>query len=79
DPRTGLPANARFVQATAVAERVTQAEVLTKLAILGAVEPLRRLGGNASLLAWDERGRAFEWTGAAWEPTDPHAMEGSAA
>ncbi len=65
DPATGRPLVSRFVQVTAVAPRVTRAEVLTKLAFLDEAR-LDALLGGAQVVAFEEGGRMLERTGGRW-------------
>lgn len=64
DPRTARPAQTCFVQATALARSATQAEVLTKLALLDPSQ----LSPEARILAFDSSFQPFQWTGLAFEP-----------
>lgn len=59
DPRTGYPAQSPWVQATAIASEVTQAEVWSKLALLAP----ERLPSEAWVLVFDPEGCAHQWVG----------------
>lgn len=64
DPRTGSSADTPFVQVTAVTTHVTDAEILTKLALLNATDVLNawleRLP-DSRLLAFDQGGHWERW------------------
>ncbi|THF87759.1 FAD:protein FMN transferase [Deinococcus sp. KSM4-11] len=67
DPRTGCSADTTFVQVTALAGRVTVAETLAKLALLGADDVLRDLApAGTRLLAFDRHHRMHGWQDGAW-------------
>lgn len=68
-PATGLPVQSPWVQATAVAPQVTEAELLAKLALL---DP-RQLPPTAHLVVYDAQGRVFRWN-----PTGFHPLEEAA-
>lgn len=65
DPRTARPLSSRFVQTTAVTGRVTDAEVLTKLAFLDA-QTLDTLLGSAQVYAYDGAGQLWQRHHGAW-------------
>lgn len=67
DPRTARPATAPWVQVTALAGRVTVAETLAKLALLGADDLLRDLAPPGTrLIAFDHARRAHTWEDGSW-------------
>ena len=79
DPRTGLPLRSRFVQVTAATARVTDAEVLAKVALLGDGVLLARLAGYAVMIGVDEAGLVFTWNGRKFVPAREASSEGDAA
>lgn len=67
DPRAARPATASWVQVTALAGRVTVAETLAKLALLGADDLLRDLAPpGTQILAFDHARRAHTWEDGSW-------------
>lgn len=67
DPRTGRSAQTSWVQATALAETVTRAETLAKLALLGADDVLAELVEPGTLLlAFDRADQAHTWQAGHW-------------
>lgn len=67
DSRTARPAAAPWTQVTALTGRVTVAETLTKLALLGADDLLRDLApAGTQLLAFDHAGHAHHWQAGRW-------------
>ncbi len=67
DPRSGQPLRSRFVQVSAVTKLATEAEVLTKLALLDETV-LRQLVGDAFMFAFDAQGESWQWNGEHFEP-----------
>ncbi|MBB5374573.1 thiamine biosynthesis lipoprotein [Deinococcus metalli] len=67
DPRTGRSADTAFVQVTALAGRVTVAETLAKVALLGADDVLRDVAPPGTrLLAFDRAGHVHTWQDGRW-------------
>ena len=71
DPRSGQPLHSRFVQVSAVTDQATEAEVLTKLALLDEAMLIPQ-AGEAFVLAFDVQGCAWQWHGAGFAL---HALE----
>lgn len=69
DPRTGLPAISPWVQATAVARQVTEAELLAKLALL---DP-QQLPPEACLVVYDPQGNVYRWNSTHFHPLEEAA------
>jgi FAD:protein FMN transferase len=67
DPRSGRPLHSRFVQVSAVTKLATEAEVLTKLALLDEAV-LEQLAGDAFVFAFDAQGESWQWNGEQFEP-----------
>ena len=67
DPRSGQPLCSRFVQVSAVTKLATEAEVLTKLALLDETL-LEQLAGDAFVFAFDSQGESWQWNGVHFEP-----------
>ncbi len=67
DPRTARPATTPWVQVTVVTGRVTVAETLAKVALLGADDLLRDLAPpGTQVIAFDRHARAHAWTDGTW-------------
>lgn len=69
DPRTARPLVSALVQVTAIAPRLTDAEVLTKLAFLD-VQTLDALQGQARVYAFDHEGQFLTRQAGCWQPVD---------
>jgi FAD:protein FMN transferase len=67
DPRSGQPLHSRFVQVSAVTKLATEAEVLTKLAMLDETV-FEQLAGDAFVFAFDAQGESWQWNGERFEP-----------
>ena len=70
DPRTARPLVSELVQVTALAQRLTEAEVLTKLAFLDAGK-LSALQGQAKVYAFNHEGQFLTWQADRWQAVDP--------
>ncbi|MGY2896014.1 FAD:protein FMN transferase [Deinococcus sp. UYEF24] len=66
DPRTARPLESALVQVTVIGPRLTEAEVLTKLAFLDT-EVLNFLQGNAQVYAFDRDGQFWTRSGNTWQ------------
>ncbi|GAA4003673.1 FAD:protein FMN transferase [Deinococcus rubellus] len=69
DPRTARPLVSALVQVTAIAPKLTDAEVLTKLAFLDA-EKLDALQGPAQVYAFDHEGQFLTRQAGRWQAAD---------
>jgi FAD:protein FMN transferase len=66
DPRTARPLHSALVQVTVIAEQLTKAEVLTKLAFLDG-EKLDQLRGQAQVYAFDQGGQFLSRQPGRWQ------------
>ena len=69
DPRTALPLISDLVQVTVIAPKLTDAEVLTKLAFLDT-EKLGALQGKTQVYAFDHEGQFLTWQAGCWQAVD---------
>ena len=76
DPRTARPLESVFVQVTVVAPRLTEAEVLTKLAFLGT-GTLDALQGDAQVYAFDRDGQFWTRASGKWQTVMDDGEAGS--